>query len=114
MRSPAHAPATVPPASVDRGPAQRGGLKRLVRRIGRLRRSRVAGRAVLAVGSLAFAGLIALALSGVGFARIGRSLSNVHPWWLVAALALNGLSMFVRAGAGPVVATASSRGQRLR
>jgi phosphatidylinositol alpha-mannosyltransferase len=43
------------------------------------------------------AGLIMLALSGIGFAGIGRSLSNVHPWWLVAALALNGLSMFLRA-----------------
>jgi phosphatidyl-myo-inositol alpha-mannosyltransferase len=66
-------------------------------RIDRLRRSRFAGRAAAALGSLALAGLIALALSGIGFAGIGRSLSNVHPWWLAAALALNSFSMFLRA-----------------
>jgi phosphatidylinositol alpha-mannosyltransferase len=69
----------------------------MVRRIDRLPRSRPAWRAAAALGSLALAGLIALALSGIGFAGISRSLSNVHPWWLVAALALNGLSMFLRA-----------------
>ena len=51
----------------------------------------------MALGSLALAGLIALALSHVGLTGIGRSLTNVRPWWLVAALALNGLSMFLRA-----------------
>ena len=63
----------------------------------RLRRSRSAGRVALALASLALAGLIVLALSGVGLAGIGRSLKRVHPWWLVAALALNSLSMFLRA-----------------
>ena len=63
----------------------------------RLRRSRSTRRIVLALGSLALAGLIVLALSGVGLAGIGRSLERVHPWWLVAALALNSLSMFLRA-----------------
>jgi phosphatidylinositol alpha-mannosyltransferase len=63
----------------------------------RLRRSRSARRVVLVLASVALAGLIVLSLSGIGFAGIGRSLDSVHPWWLVAALALNGLSMFLRA-----------------
>jgi len=58
---------------------------------------RLAWRSGAALGALVLAGLIVLALSGVGFAGIGRSLRSVHPWWLVAALALNGLSMFLRA-----------------
>jgi phosphatidylinositol alpha-mannosyltransferase len=76
---------------------QSADLRRTVRRSDRVRRSRLAWPAAVAVGSLVLAGLIFLALSGVGFAGIGRSLSNVHPWWLVAALALNALSMFLRA-----------------
>lgn len=58
---------------------------------------RLAWRSAAALGVLALAGLIALALSGVGFTGIGRSLRSVHPWWLVAALALNSLSMLLRA-----------------
>jgi phosphatidyl-myo-inositol alpha-mannosyltransferase len=60
-----------------------------------LRRSRLAWRAAAAVGSLALAGL--LALSRIGFAGIGKSLERVNLWWLAAALALNSLSMFLRA-----------------
>jgi phosphatidyl-myo-inositol alpha-mannosyltransferase len=97
MRPSAHAQATRRSSSIDRPPVRRAGLAPTVRRIHCLRRSRLARRAAAALGSLALAGLIALALSGIGFAGIGRSLSNVHPWWLVAALALNGLSMFLRA-----------------
>jgi phosphatidyl-myo-inositol alpha-mannosyltransferase len=74
-----------------------------VTHVERLRRSPSAGRLVLALASLALAGLIVLALSGVGFASIGRSLESVHPWWLVAALALNGLSMFLRAASWQAV-----------
>jgi uncharacterized membrane protein YbhN (UPF0104 family) len=96
MRPSAHAQATRRSASIDRPPVRRAGLTPTVRRIHRLRRSRLARSAAAALGSLAFAGLIVLALSGIGFAGIGRSLSNVHPWWLVAALVLNGLSMFLR------------------
>jgi phosphatidylinositol alpha-mannosyltransferase len=88
---PVHGPASVAP------PPARGTDQRIVARVERLRRSRSAGRLVLALASLVLAGLIVLALSGVGLAGIGRSLSNVHPWWLVAALALNGLSMLLRA-----------------
>ena len=84
------------PASVAPPPV-RGTDQRAVTRVERLRRSRSAWRVVLAVASLALAGLIVLALSGVGFAGIGRSLESMHPGWLVAALALNGLSMFLRA-----------------
>jgi hypothetical protein len=70
------------PASLGRPPVQSPDLSRTVRRIDRLLRSRPAWRAGAALGSLALAGLIVLALSGVGFAGIGRSLSHVHPWWL--------------------------------
>ena len=80
----------------------------------RLRRSRSAGRVVLALASLALAGLIVLALSGVGLAGIGRSLESVHPWWLVAALALNGLSMFLRAVSWQAVLRAALPDVRLR
>ncbi|MGB0093256.1 MAG: lysylphosphatidylglycerol synthase transmembrane domain-containing protein [Solirubrobacteraceae bacterium] len=68
----------------------------------------------MALGSLALAGLIALALSHVGFAGIGRSLTNVHPWWLVAALALNGLSMFLRAFSWQAVLRAALPDIRIR
>ncbi len=83
-------------------------------RIARLRRSRTARGAALVLGSLSLAGLIAIALSGIGFAGIGRSLSNVHPWWLVAALALNGLSMFLRAASWQAVLRAALPDVRLR
>ncbi len=91
--------ALAPPntASIGRPPLQRDDLNPTVRLIDRLRRLRLAWRAAAAFGSLALAGLIVLALSGIGFAGIGRSLESVHPWWLVAALALNALSMFLRA-----------------
>ena len=79
-----------------------------------MRRSRLAWRAGLALGSLALAGLIVLAVSGIGFAGIGRSLSHVHPWWLVAALALNGLSMFLRAVSWQAVLRAALPDLRLR
>ena len=97
MRLLEHAQATRPSPSISRPPPRHADPSPTVTRIVRLRRSRPAWRASLALGSLALAGLIVLALSGIGFAGIGRSLSNVHPWWLVAALALNGLSMFLRA-----------------
>lgn len=58
---------------------------------------RLAWRSAATLAVVALAGLIALALSGVGFTGIGRSLRSVHPWWLVAALALNSLSMLLRA-----------------
>jgi phosphatidylinositol alpha-mannosyltransferase len=88
-------------------------LSRTVRRKDRLRHSRAAWRAGATLGSLALAGLIALALSGIGFAGIGRSLSNVNPWWLVAALALNGLSMFLRAVSWQAVLRAALPDMRL-
>jgi phosphatidylinositol alpha-mannosyltransferase len=87
---------------------------RTVTRMERLRRSRSAGRLVLALASLALAGLIVLALSGIGFAGIGRSLESVHPWWLVAALALNGLSMFLRAASWQAVLRAALPDVRIR
>ena len=68
----------------------------------------------MALGSLTLVGLIVLALSGIGFAGIGRSLSRVHPWWLVAALALNGLSMFLRAVSWQAVLRAALPDLRLR
>jgi phosphatidyl-myo-inositol alpha-mannosyltransferase len=68
----------------------------------------------VALGSLALAGLIALALSHVGFAGIGRSLTNVRPWWLVAALALNGLSMFLRAFSWQAVLRAALPDMRIQ
>jgi phosphatidylinositol alpha-mannosyltransferase len=104
------AQAARPPPSIARPAAQRGDLNR----IERLRRSRLAWRAAAAIGSLVLAGLIALALSGVGLAGIGRSLSKVHPWWLVAALALNGLSMFLRAVSWQAVLRAALPDTRLR
>jgi phosphatidylinositol alpha-mannosyltransferase len=58
--------------------------------------------------------LVVLGLSGIGFAGIGRSLSNVHPGWLVAALALNGLSMFLRAVSWQAVLRAALPDVRLR
>ncbi len=84
---PVDGPASVAP------PPMRGTDQRAVTRMERLRGSRSAGGVVLALASLALAGLIVLALSGVGFAGIGRSLDSVHAWWLVVALALNGVSM---------------------
>jgi phosphatidylinositol alpha-mannosyltransferase len=84
------------------------------RPIGRPRRSRTAWRAAAGLGSLVLAGLIVLALSGIGFAGIGRSLSNVHPSWLAAALALNGLSMFLRAVSWQAVLRAALPDVRLR
>jgi phosphatidylinositol alpha-mannosyltransferase len=80
----------------------------------RLRRSRTAWRAAAGLGPLVLAGLIVLALSGIGFAGIGRSLSDVHPWWLVAALALNGLSMFLRAVSWQAVLRAALPEVRIR
>src|ERR1700730_15839152 len=93
MRSSGQAQAMRHPDSIGRPPVRRADL----RWTGRLRRSRPAWRAAVAAGLLALGGLIVLALSEIGFAGIGRSLSGVHPWWLVAALALNALSMFLRA-----------------
>jgi phosphatidylinositol alpha-mannosyltransferase len=83
-------------------------------RIERLRRSRLAWRVAAALGVLVLAGLIVLALRGIGFAGIGRSLSNVDPWWLVAALALNALSMFLRAASWQAVLRAALPDVRLR
>ncbi len=114
MRPSAHAHATRHSPSIGRPPLPRADLSRTVRRIDRLRRSRLAWRAAAALGSLALAGLIILALSGIGFAGIGRSLSNVHPWWLVAALALNGFSMFLRAVSWQAVLRAALPDVRLR
>ena len=93
MRPSAHAQAPRRSPSIGRPPVRRADRSQP----GSARRSRLVWRAAAALGSLALAGLIALALMGLGLAGIGRSLSNVHPWWLVAALALNGLSMFLRA-----------------
>jgi phosphatidylinositol alpha-mannosyltransferase len=101
------------PASVGR-PPMRGRDKRTVARMEHLRRSRSARRALVALASLALAGLIVLALSGVGLAAIGRSLESVHPWWLVAALALNSLSMFLRAVSWQAVLRAALPDVRLR
>jgi phosphatidyl-myo-inositol alpha-mannosyltransferase len=114
MRPSGHAQATRPPASIGRPSGHHADLSPMVRRIDRLRRSRLAWRAAAALGSLVLAGLIVLALSGIGFAGIGRSLSNVHPWWLVAALALNGLSMFLRAVSWQAVLRAALPDVRLR
>jgi hypothetical protein len=75
----------------------RANLSRTVSRIDRLRRSRAAWGAAAGFGSLVLAALIVLALSGIGFAGIGRSLESVHPWWPVTGLTLNGLSMFLGA-----------------
>jgi uncharacterized protein (TIRG00374 family) len=86
----------------------------MVRQIERLRHSQLAWRAAAAFGSLALAGLIVLALSGIGFAGIGRSLESVHPWWLVAALALNSLSMFLRAASWQAVLRAALPDVKLR
>jgi phosphatidylinositol alpha-mannosyltransferase len=113
MRSSAHAQAALPPPSIDR-PAVLRSDHRTLRRIGRLRRSRPTWRALLGLGSLALAGLIVLALSGIGFAGIGRSLRNVHPWWLVAALALNSFSMFLRAISWHAVLRAALTDVRIR
>jgi phosphatidylinositol alpha-mannosyltransferase len=99
--------------SVGRPPGLPADLNRSARPIDRLRRSRPAWRAGLALGSLALAGLIVLALSGIGFVGIGRSLSNVHPWWLAVALALNGLSMFLRAASWQAVLRAALPDVRL-
>jgi phosphatidylinositol alpha-mannosyltransferase len=63
---------------------------------------------------VALAGLIVLALSRIGFGSIGRSLVNVHPGWLVAALALNALSMFLRAVSWQAVLRAALPDVRLR
>src|SRR5579884_215767 len=93
MQSPQHAQATRRSPPVGRPSVHRVELSRTVR----LRRSRLARRGAAALGSLVLAGLIALALSGIGFSGIGKALSSVHPWWLVVALALNSVSMFLRA-----------------
>ncbi|MDT7561350.1 MAG: phosphatidyl-myo-inositol alpha-mannosyltransferase [Pseudonocardiales bacterium] len=114
MRSSGQAQATRPTASAARAPGHRADLSRTVRRLDRLRRSRLAWRAAAALGSLVLAGLIVLALSGIGFTGIGRSLSHVHPWWLVAALALNGLSMFLRAVSWQAVLRAALPDVRIR
>jgi phosphatidylinositol alpha-mannosyltransferase len=114
MRPSGNADATRHPPSIGRPSVHRADLSPTVRRIDRLRRSRPAWRAGLVLGSLALAGLIVLALSGIGFAGIGRSLSRVHPWWLVAALALNGLSMFLRAVSWQAVLRAALPDLRLQ
>ncbi len=114
MRPSGNAHATRHPPSIGRPSVHRAGLRPTVTRIDRLRRSRLAWRAGLVLGSLALAGLIVLAVSGIGFAGIGRSLSHVHPWWLVAALALNGLSMFLRAVSWQAVLRAALPDLRLR
>ena len=114
MRRSGNSHATRHPPSIGRPAVDRADLSPMVRRIDRLRRSRLAWRAGVALGSLALAGLIFLALSGIGFAGIGRSLSHVHPWWLVAALALNGLSMLLRAVSWQAVLRAALPDLRLR
>jgi phosphatidylinositol alpha-mannosyltransferase len=113
MRSSGHAQPSHSATSIAPPPALRAD-HRTVRPIARLRRSRTARGAALVLGSLALGGLIAIAVSGIGFAGIGRSLSNVHPWWLVAALALNGLSMFLRAVSWQAVLRAALPDVRLR
>jgi phosphatidylinositol alpha-mannosyltransferase len=102
------------PASVGRPPLEHADLSRTFTRIGRLRRSRLAWRAAAALGSLALAGLIVFALSGIGFAGIGKSLEGVNPWWLAAALALNSLSMLLRAVSWQAVLRAAMPDARLR
>jgi uncharacterized protein (TIRG00374 family) len=92
----------------------RADLGRVVSEVNRRRRAQLGWRLAAALFSLALAGLIVLALSGIGFAGIGRSLSNVHPWWLVAALALNGFSMFLRAFSWQAVLRAALPEVRLR
>src|SRR5689334_16219814 len=101
------------PAPIGR-PPMLGSDQRRVMRKERVPRSRSARRIVLALASLALAGLIVLALSGVGLAGIGRSLKRVHPWWLVAALALNSLSMFLRAVSWQAVLRAALPDVKLR
>src|ERR1700757_2794642 len=110
MRPPEHPHATPPSPSAGRAPVPGGAVSR----IDRLRRSGGAWRSAARLGALVLAGLIVLALSGIGFAGIGWSLSHVHPWWLMAALALNGLSMFLRAVSWQAVLRAALPDVRLR
>jgi len=65
MRSSEHAQATRRSPPIGRPPVHRVDLSRLAR----VRRSRLAWRAAVALGSLVLAGLIALALSGLGANR---------------------------------------------
>src|ERR1700755_1190254 len=102
MPPPEHPHATPPSPSAGRPPVPGGAVSR----IDRLRRSGVAWRSAAGLGALVLAGLIVLALSGIGFAGIGWSLSHVHRWWLMAALALNRLSMFLRALSSAALALA--------
>jgi len=113
MRPPGYPQTVHGPAAIGQ-PPMRGRDHRTVTRMARLRRSRSAGRVLLALASLALAGLIVVALSGIGVAGIGRSLASVHAWWLVAALALNGLSMFLRAVSWQAVLRAALPDVRLR
>jgi phosphatidylinositol alpha-mannosyltransferase len=102
------------PASIARPPLEHADLSPTLTRRDRLRRSRLAWRTAAAFGSLALAGLIVFALSGIGFAGIGKSLERVNPWWLTAALALNSLSMFLRAVSWQAVLRAAMPDVRLR
>jgi phosphatidyl-myo-inositol alpha-mannosyltransferase len=53
-------------------------------------------RAAIVVGALALGGLVVLALSHLGFSRLGNSLVSVDPWWLLLALVLDGISLALR------------------
>src|ERR1700746_3678126 len=110
MRPSQRAQATPRSPSTGQPPTHRAD----VRRIDRLRRSGAAWRAAAGLGALVLAGLIVLALSGIGVAGVGWSLSHVHAWWLVAALALNGLSMFLRAVSWQAVLRAALPDAKLR
>src|SRR5579884_1118350 len=62
----------------------------------RRRKRRLAKRIGLAVGAAGLAALIVLALSRIGFSRIGNSLSSVNLGWLAAALAIDAISLAMR------------------
>lgn len=59
-------------------------------------RRAVVRRVAFVLGVLVLAGLVVLALSNIGFSRLGNALVSVDPWWLLLALVLDGISLALR------------------
>ena len=81
---------------------------------GRAQGGAVLRRGAIGAGALVGVGLAALALQRIGLDSIGRALIAATPVWILAALALMGVSMLLRAEAWNAILRAALPGVRVR
>ena len=81
---------------------------------GRRRAARTARRVLVAAGTVAGAGLAALALQRLGIESIGRAVVAATPVWILVAFALMCASMLLRAEAWHAILRAALPGTRVR